>query len=728
MKSKILLFLSALLLFVSCYEEPNPYLEVSKETITVSNEGGTFTIPVSANWDWTASSSADWCKVPSKGKALDNQLVEVVIEPNEDYSDRTCQITIKSEGKVCTVNVHQGQLDGLFVPKAEFDITCAAQTVKIDVNSNIQYTAKVAAGSESWLSIASTKALTGSTVVVSVAENTSYDSREGYVEITASNGISQKVKITQGQKDEIILGASSFSVKAAGETIKVDVQHNVDFTATVEEGKDWLSKVDTKGLKTTTVSFEAKENATKSPREGKISISGSGLDREISVSQEAGKIKVNKTAFSIGTLGGEFTVKVDANISFKVESSESWVSVKSQNDDSVIFEVAENESTDGRSATVTIYNGEISNEISVSQGQKDEVNIIDADSAEIEAVGGIVTISVESNVSYKVTVEEAAKSWIKYIETKAMTASEVTLSVEPNHADSTRTGEVIISAGEIEKIYTITQDAAVLPTSIALDQEEIELPEGMSITLVATVKPENTTFNTVTWTSSDETVAKVEDGVVKGIAGGEAIITASIDTLTATCSVIVISEEELDLEHNVTVSLTGTSVVEVTDDADDDNSDENVSEGDDDQPAAEQNEEGSDEEGEGSDENTGDDSGEDEGDNPGDDEGEGDEPVEVEPVYLYGRTYTIVNKSKVAIELVSISTTNTIELSGTVEAGESFSTEIFLATDDYPVVTVSFKYNGHLYTISTESEESSETPDVPEDPKDDDDSESTEEE
>ena len=78
--------------------------------------------------------------------------------------------------------------------------------------------------------------------------------------------------------------------------------------------------------------------------------------------------------------------------------------------------------------------------------------------------------------------------------------------------------------------------------SVELDQATATLEPGKTVTLNATVKPDDATDKSVTWTSSDEKVATVEDGVVTAVAPGEATITAtSVDNpeATAACAVTV---------------------------------------------------------------------------------------------------------------------------------------------------------------------------------------------
>ena len=77
-------------------------------------------------------------------------------------------------------------------------------------------------------------------------------------------------------------------------------------------------------------------------------------------------------------------------------------------------------------------------------------------------------------------------------------------------------------------IRPVYGDPPVSVESISLDITEIEIPVDGSIQLTATILPENATFKSVTWTSSDESIARVSStGVVTGVASGSAVITAT---------------------------------------------------------------------------------------------------------------------------------------------------------------------------------------------------------
>ena len=85
----------------------------------------------------------------------------------------------------------------------------------------------------------------------------------------------------------------------------------------------------------------------------------------------------------------------------------------------------------------------------------------------------------------------------------------------------------------------------VRASAIELSENEKKLNVGKSFTITATVKPDNAWNRTVTWSSSDPSIATVdENGTVTAIAEGEAIITAeSADGVTAECKVTVEKKE-----------------------------------------------------------------------------------------------------------------------------------------------------------------------------------------
>ncbi len=90
---------------------------------------------------------------------------------------------------------------------------------------------------------------------------------------------------------------------------------------------------------------------------------------------------------------------------------------------------------------------------------------------------------------------------------------------------------------------------AVHADRIELDQSSLTISVGDSKTLTATLTPANAT-DMVTWTSSEEDIATVENGVVTAKAVGETTITATAGDVTDVCTVEVIECGHTDGTNN----------------------------------------------------------------------------------------------------------------------------------------------------------------------------------
>ena len=103
---------------------------------------------------------------------------------------------------------------------------------------------------------------------------------------------------------------------------------------------------------------------------------------------------------------------------------------------------------------------------------------------------------------------------------------------------STPTGYATPSS---DTINGYNSSSTVSVTGVTLNKNSTSIEVGSTETLEATVAPANATNPAVAWTSSNESIATITDGVVRGIAEGSATITVrTVDgNKTATCAVTV---------------------------------------------------------------------------------------------------------------------------------------------------------------------------------------------
>lgn len=103
-------------------------------------------------------------------------------------------------------------------------------------------------------------------------------------------------------------------------------------------------------------------------------------------------------------------------------------------------------------------------------------------------------------------------------------------------------GDVSYSKDNVSYVPTVLSGSTltiVNPcTGITLDKDTLTIARGETATLTATVEPADTT-DKVVWSSKDDNIATVKDGVVTAVGQGETTITATCGNQTASCKVIV---------------------------------------------------------------------------------------------------------------------------------------------------------------------------------------------
>lgn len=131
--------------------------------------------------------------------------------------------------------------------------------------------------------------------------------------------------------------------------------------------------------------------------------------------------------------------------------------------------------------------------------------------------------------------------------------------------------QIVPESGKMVRPNNISANLTVrnVPaTAIQLDQTSAMLYKGESLQLTATVSPDEATYKTVNWSSSDEAIATVdENGLVTAIAVGTARITATTtdgSNLSASCEVTVkedLSNYDNYLSLNDTEAFQGDTIV-----------------------------------------------------------------------------------------------------------------------------------------------------------------------
>ena len=148
--------------------------------------------------------------------------------------------------------------------------------------------------------------------------------------------------------------------------------------------------------------------------------------------------------------------------------------------------------------------------------------------ANTTAKGSAVTTRSTSSSKYAITAGTWSRSELNNIR----------LYISATHNTSTSSAYLYLYGADVTINYTAED---VHPTSVTLNSNSESIEIGETFQLTETVLPANATNKSVTWSSSNTSVATVVGGLVTGVAVGSAAITVTtVDGgKTATCAITV---------------------------------------------------------------------------------------------------------------------------------------------------------------------------------------------
>ena len=196
-----------------------------------------------------------------------------------------------------------------------------------------------------------------------------------------------------------------------------------------------------------------------------------------------------------------------------------------------------------------------------------EKNFVEVTSITLDKTTLTVTAGEEETLTATVKPDDATDKTVTWTSSNTAIAT-----VKDGKVKGIKAGTATITAQAGDKKATckvVVTKSVIEVTSITLDKTTLSLTVGAEETLTATVKPDNATDKTVTWTSSNTAIATVKDGKVKGVKAGTATITAKAGSKTATCKVTVtkatvavtsvtLNKTSLSLKVNQEETLTAT--------------------------------------------------------------------------------------------------------------------------------------------------------------------------
>ncbi|MBO5381599.1 MAG: leucine-rich repeat protein, partial [Bacteroides sp.] len=343
-------------------------------------KGGEKSVDFTTNKDWTVTvaattGGATWCTASPASGSQGDATVKFSVKENTDYDDRSVSVTIKAGTATKTFTINQKGADALLVTTKKYEVAQEGGEIEVEVQANIDYEMEISETAKSWITEATTRALTTHKHTFTIAANEEVKKREGEIVFKSGDKV-ETVKVYQAGGAVLVLSQNEFNVSDAGEVITIDVKSNIDFGVQMPD-VDWISnEAATRGMSSHTLKYDIAPNETYDAREAEIVFydKNSDLKETVKIVQvQKDAIIISNKSYEVKAEGETIEVKLSANVEFDVTMPDvDWISqvtTRGLTEYTLYYKVAENSNEDSRSAEIVFTNKEsqLSEKISIIQ-------------------------------------------------------------------------------------------------------------------------------------------------------------------------------------------------------------------------------------------------------------------------------------------------------------------------------------------------------------------------
>lgn len=455
---------------VTVSQKQKDALTITASKFEVAAAGGEVAIEVKANIDFEYvidESAKEWIKYEGT-RALKTSKLAFKIAENDDIEKREGQIFIKNGELVEAVTIYQdGAEPSIVISKNEYVVSSDGETISVEVKSNVYVAIELAAEAD-WISENTSRATSTNTYRFDISPNESYDQRSAEIKFTnKENNLSEVVRVTQTQKNALVVAKDSYTVDSEGDQIQIEIGHNVDFD--IEIANDWITKVDTRAFVTETLVFNIAKHTGYDNREGTIVFKSKDgkLSQTVKVYQaQEDALIISKKDIVVSDEGGTISFELQTNVDFKVSDPDvDWlraVTTRGLTTHTLNYTVDANTSYDSREAQIIVTDtkNNKSETITITQVQKDAI-VLAKSEYEFGIDGGNLDFEIQTNVDVTVTISDNAKDWIQQVETRALETKALYFNVAACSAEEDREGTITISGGNATQTIKVKQIAKV---------------------------------------------------------------------------------------------------------------------------------------------------------------------------------------------------------------------------------------------------------------------------
>lgn len=517
-------------------EVPSGAVNYFENSMNFGYEGGDIVMSFKVNLKWEmkiapTQNGVQWLTIDKQSGNSGNNKVTFTAKENPTYEDRSLVVQLSVGDTICNIKVNQKRLEAITLTSDQYEVSTDGGNIDVEVNHSADYSFTIPDNYKSWIHVkpSTTRGLLDQSIVSFIIDpSEEYEKREGRIYFKARDE-EEVVTIYQAGSGKLVLSQNEYNLTGTEQEFSIDISSNFDFSMEMPD-VDWLKEntSKTRGMSSHTLKFKVTENDDYNTRSAKIKFydNNSKLSETVVINQASigAVLTIDTLEYNVSNAKQDLDIEVMSNFDYNVDfQGSSWVRQRAAKTRGVTsrllrLTIDENKTNDARTAKIKLYdkNSEASEVITITQGAKGGIEIPQK-SFTLDELGGEITLTVNSNVDYKLTIND---DWIKEAQkTRGLESHEHTLTIAPLGDDTEREGTITVSNDELKYSETITIKQNNTFYFEGDKTGEVLIGKEKKLTV------KNLTKQDVEWSSSDTSIATVENGTVKGISKGSATIT-----------------------------------------------------------------------------------------------------------------------------------------------------------------------------------------------------------
>ncbi len=521
-------------------------LSSSSASFDAGSGSGSVSISSPAGCDWSASSSESWIAITAGATGSGDGSISFTVTANSTIESRSGTITV--EGQVLAIT--QGGIDCTYSlsPDTVFiGFEGSNGSLSVSTPEGCEWSAS---SSDSWLTISNGGSGSGSgSVSFTADENVTIQSR--FATIVAGGQVST---ITQeGISCTYTLSSSNLSLESDGGISSVGISSPDGCQWSASSSESWIVMgAEASGSGSGNASFTVAPNDMIQSRSGTILVEGQVLTLNQEGIDCTYSLSPSSASFDPEGGGSAAIVTSPEGCEWSASASDGWIEISTGSSGSgtgpVSFTVASNESTQSRTAAITVAE----QELTITQGGIDCAYSLSPSSASFDAEDGSSSVSVTSSEGCEWSAS-ASESWITV--SSGSTGSgdgSVSFTVDANATIQTRTGTIVAGG----KVFAITQEGISCTYEMSPNSSFFDSEGGISS--AAVTSPEGCEWSA----SSSESWISVGAGANGSGSSDVSFTVEANDTIESRSGTMVVEGQVLTITQDgieCTYSLSPTS-------------------------------------------------------------------------------------------------------------------------------------------------------------------------